>query len=400
MGGRLSELRAGFIPLVDSAVLIAAARCGFAEQQGMTLTLERERSWATLRDKLTVRAVDCAHLLAPVPVASQLGIGHPKAAMVAPFALSRNGNAISVSHRLYDDMAATGLMGEPRDALGRAVALAEVVRMRAVRQAPKLVLGMVHPYSGHNFELRYWLAAAGIDPDRDVELVVIPPPLMVDHLADGRIDGFCVGAPWNALGVRRELARTIVVKPDIWRFGPEKVLAVREDFVNGQEERLSRLMLALKAAARWADDPANRAELAGLLAAEDAIGIEADLIAATLSGNVTMDDGADVAVADFIVFERDGTNVPRRDHAAWFYSQMVRWGQAHSSPEGLAAASRAFRPDLFERLFPGEPACGAAFEPVRGFLDGRVFDPSNLAFYLDGLGVTAAPHADFRTPPA
>ncbi|GAB5374179.1 MAG: CmpA/NrtA family ABC transporter substrate-binding protein [Acuticoccus sp.] len=385
----MSELRAGFIPLVDCAVLVVAARMGFARAEGLKLKLEREASWATLRDKLTVRAVDCAHLLAPVPVASQLRIGHPQAAMVAPFALSRNGNAISVSHRLHAEMAATGRMGAPRDAAAKAEALAEVVKARAGRGQDKLVLGMVHPFSGHNFELRYWLAAAGIHPDRDVELVVIPPPFIVDHLAQGLIDGFCVGAPWNVVGVRRGLARTIVVKPDIWRFGPEKVLAVREDFA-AEDERLTPLMRSLKRAALWADDPANRAELAALLAAEDIIAIDAELIAATLAGAVPIDEDAVQPIADYMVFERDGTNVPRHDHALWFYAQMVRWGQAPLTAAGVAAARRAFRPDLFTAAFPGE-AMADASRAVGGFLDGNVFDPAAIDTYLAGLAVRTEP---------
>lgn len=405
----MRTLRVGFIPLVDSAVVVAAARLGFAAAEGLSLRLEREASWATLRDKMTVGAVDCAHLLAPIPVASQLRIGNPKARMVAPFTLSLNGNAIAVSHALYAQMEATGLMGAPRDPAAKAAALAAVVAERARRKAPSLTFGMVHPFSAHNYELRYWLASGGIHPDRDVELVVIPPPFVVDAMRDGLIDGVCVGAPWTSLGVRRGLARVVVVKPDIWRVGPEKVLAVREDFAEVESETLDALLRALKRAAEWADAPQNRGELAALLADADVLDLDADLVENALAGQVAIGDGPPQTIENYLVFDRGAASFPWRSHALWFYSQMVRWGQAQLSDEGIAAAARAFRPDIYRRAFAGRditlPAADAKVEgslladsaagSTTGrlvlkrdvFFDGRVFEPGDVAGYVASFAI-------------
>ncbi|WP_108663050.1 CmpA/NrtA family ABC transporter substrate-binding protein [Acuticoccus kandeliae] len=405
----MRELRAGFIPLVDCAVLAVAARRGFAEEQGIALTLEREASWATLRDKLTVGVVDCAHLLAPIPVASQLQIGSPKARMVAPYTLSQNGNAIAVSNDLFDAMEATGRLGAPRDPAAKAEALAEVIRARQAKGEPKLTLGMVHAYSTHNYELRYWLASAGIHPDRDVELVVIPPPFIVDYMSQGLIDGFCVGAPWTNVGVRRGLAKVVVVKPDIWRVGPEKVLAVREDFAETEPETLVLLLRALKAAAVWADAPQNRAELAAILADEALLGLDAEMLEATLHGEIAIGRGPAEPIEDYFVFDRGAASFPWRSHALWFYSQMVRWGQALYSPENSMIAGRAFRPDIYRSAFAGTgitlPAANAKIEGSLaadiaagsttgrlilkrdGFFDGGVFDPADIETYIRSFAI-------------
>ncbi|WP_075222557.1 CmpA/NrtA family ABC transporter substrate-binding protein [Acuticoccus yangtzensis] len=409
----MTTLRVGFIPLVDSAVLVAAARRGFAAEAGLTLDLVREASWATVRDKLTIGHLDCAQMLAPVPVASQLQIGNPKARMVAPFTLSMNGNAISVSNALYDAMEATGQMGAPRDVAAKAAALKDVVDGRARRGEAPLTFGIVHPFSPHNYQLRYFLASAGIHPDRDVSLVVIPPPFVVRSLRDGHIDGFCVGAPWNHVGLAEGVAKVVVASVDLWRRAPEKVLGVREVWAEENPQTLDALMRALKAAAEWADDPANRDDLTAMLAAPDILGMAPELIGDALAGRVPL-PGAGApseGLADYLLFDRNGASFPWRSHALWFYSQMVRWAQTTLSPEGIALAGGAFRPDIYRRAFAGTgvtlPAANAKVEGSLaaeqavgsttgklvlgrdGFFDGRVFDPQELSIYIEDFVITS-----------
>ncbi|HTV27817.1 MAG TPA: CmpA/NrtA family ABC transporter substrate-binding protein, partial [Xanthobacteraceae bacterium] len=188
------RLRIGYIPLTDAAALIIAVDKGFAAREDLNVELVREVSWSNVRDKLNIGLFDAAHLLAPLAIASSLGIGHVKVSLRAPFMLGLNGNAITVSRSLYDvlTLAAEGDLGDPTVS---AKALARVVAERRRRGAEPLAFGMTFPFSTHNYQLRFWMAAGGIHPDEDVRLVVLPPPYMVESLGNRQVDGFCVGAP-------------------------------------------------------------------------------------------------------------------------------------------------------------------------------------------------------------
>ena len=193
-------LRIGFIPLVDAAALIVAVDKGFAAAEGLDVTLVREVSWSNVRDKLNIGLFDAAHLLAPVAIASSLGLGHVKVPIVASFNLGLNGNAITVSPALHAAIMSE-IEGDPFDPMATALALARVVTARRQSGAEPLTFGMTFPFSTHNYQLRFWMAAGGVDPDEDIRLVVLPPPYMVDSLANGHVDAFCVGAPWNSVAV-------------------------------------------------------------------------------------------------------------------------------------------------------------------------------------------------------
>src|SRR3954454_5454509 len=182
------RITAGFIPLTDSLLLVTAFEKGFARAEGMDLALIKESSWANIRDRIAVGHFDVPHMLAPMPLAANLGLTPIHVPVVAPMALGLGGNAVTVSTALWDRMKAVGAP-ETLEAAPVGAALAGVVEA----SVEKLRLAVVHPYSGHNYELRYWLAASGIDPDRQVEIVILPPPLMADALTAGRIDGYCVG---------------------------------------------------------------------------------------------------------------------------------------------------------------------------------------------------------------
>jgi two-component system, oxyanion-binding sensor len=288
-GRDIKTVRAGFIPLVDASVLIACAEFGFAEREGLTLDLVKDVSWANVRDRLAFRQFDVAHMLSPMPVASLLGLGSNPQPAIAPFSLGRGGNAITLSVALYRRMQRSGALRGDEDALSNAQALKHVIdEMRAAGEAMP-VFAMTYPYSSHNYELRYWLAAGGIDPDRDVRLVVVPPPLTSDALAAGAIDGFCVGAPWNMVAVEKGVGRIVAVKQDIWASSPEKVIATRPEWAAANAETLSRLIVALDRAARWCDLPTNRLALAETLAAPRYLGASRDILERVLLGQFTID---------------------------------------------------------------------------------------------------------------
>jgi ABC-type nitrate/sulfonate/bicarbonate transport system substrate-binding protein len=330
---------AAFVPLVDCAVLVAAREQGFAAEQGLELVLVREPSWASLRDHLSLGHVDCAHALAPLPVALTLGVGHVQVDCIAPFVLSRGGNAVTVSNRLFDEMQGAAAFTNP---LETARALAAVAR----RRVPPLTLGMVFPFSNHNFDLRYWLAAAGLHPDRDVRLVAIPPPLMVDSLRAGLVDGFCVGEPWNSLAVAQGLGSIVATQSQLFPRAVEKVLALRRAFAE-RAQITARLLRALDAAAAWVDAPANHAALASLLARPTYLGLPEEIIAAALDGRVRFAPGVDVHDRSFLYFHRHAANAPREADGLWVYAQMVRWGQLAPSERAERAAARVFAPDLY-----------------------------------------------------
>ena len=201
-----TPLQVGFIPLVDAAALIVAVDRGFAAAEGLDITLVREVSWSNVRDKLNIGLFDAAHLLAPVAIASSLGLGHVRLPIVAPFNLGLNGNAVTVTHALYGELA-DAADGDLADPMVSARALARVIAQRVRRGTEPPTFGMTFPFSNHNYQLRFWMAAAGIDPDEDVRLVVLPPPYMVESLASGLVDGFCVGAPWNSMAVEHGVGR-------------------------------------------------------------------------------------------------------------------------------------------------------------------------------------------------
>lgn len=402
-------LTIGFIPLVDCAVVVVARDKGFAEAEGLTLDLVRETSWANIRDRVVLGHFDAAQMLAPMPIAANLGIGGFDAPMMAPFSLGLGGNAVTVSTALFEAMAAQGATSAAGPA-EMAAALAATIALRAKRGAIPLTFGMVHPFSCHNYELRYWLASAGIDPDRDVRLVVVPPPMMVEALREGRVDGFCVGEPWNSQAVDEHVGHIVAVKSALWRQSPEKVLGMRTVFADQHPATVDALLRALHRAAVWAGSPANHAELAEILARPERVGAPAGQILRALSGRLVPAPGEPPSeIADFLIFNAHAANFPWQSHALWLYSQMVRWGQVAHTPERAAVARATYRPDVFRRALgpigADLPAASAKVEgaltrptPVAslsgrlvlgpdGFFDGRLFDPDDLEGYLRGVGV-------------
>jgi len=397
------EISAGFLPLLDSALLVTAKEMGFAAVEGIDLTLVRETSWANIRDRLAVGHFQVAHMLAPMPIACNLGLTPLAATTVVPMALGLGGNAVTVSNALWHDMAAHGASDDlsPRAA---GAALRAVVAERTRSGAAPLRLGVVHPHSGHNYELRYWLAACGIDPDRDVEIVILPPPLMADALGSGALDGFCAGEPWNTAAVVLGHGRIATVKAKIWRSSPEKVLGADARWSDANAEALSALLRAIHRAAQWCAEPANHAELAGIMAAPAYVGRPTEWMLPALSGRLGTAVDSVVDVDDFFVPHAKAATFPWKSHALWFYSQMVRWGQVDHSLANAAIARDTYRPDLYRTALkplgaalPGANAKVEGALPVPtpvgsagaslvlgpdGFFDGGLFDPDDLDGYI------------------
>lgn len=370
----LVDLRLGFIPLTDCAPLVVAQNLGLFAEEGLNVTLSREASWATVRDKVAVGALDGAHMLAPMALASALGVDGAGDArpMIAPLALNLNGSAITVSTAL----AAALREIDPEGMAARPIAarpLARLVARRRAQGAPPLTFAVVFPYSMHAYQLRYWMAQAGIDPDLDVRLVVTPPPRMVEQLRLGGIDGFCVGAPWNAVAVQEGLGEMLIKASEFWPGSPDKVFGVKAPWARDRPDTLLAVLRALIRAAAWADDPANRTALVGLLARPEHVGASAEAIAWALDGE--------------IVFHAGGAGLPRREHALWFLSQMARWGQIPLGQDLAAVAEAVYRPDLFgaaAQSLGGIGVAGTGGEAMgesASLYDGLSFDPAMAAAY-------------------
>jgi two-component system, oxyanion-binding sensor len=372
------KLRIGFIPLVDATVLLVAVDQGFAAAEGLTVELVREVSWSNVRDKLNIGLFDAAHLLSPVAIASSLGIGHVRVPLVVPFNLGINGNAITVSPRLFAMLsnAADGGLSDPKVS---ARALARVIGERKARGFEPLTFGMTFPFSNHNYQLRCWMAAGGVDPDEDVRLVVLPPPYMVESLASGHVDAFCVGAPWNSVAVDLGVGSILHFGCEIMTRASEKALALRESWADENPDALVALIRAMARASEFAIRADNRTSVAHIVAQR--LGISHELVVRTLPGNLkTMPDGKTRKSDRYIVIGGDDANRPDPVQAAWAYAQIVRWGQAPLSDELRIKAERVFRADLYDG------ALGLAPSPAHGgnigAFVGPEFDASNLDGYL------------------
>jgi len=368
------KLVIGFIPLLDCASLVVAAERGFAAEEGLDLRLVRETSWANIRDRIIVGHFDAAHMLAPMTIASTLGIGHIKCPFIAPISLGLGGNAITVSLPLWEEMTLQGAVTGDFT-LRQGAALKRVIVARERAKLEPLTFGMVYPFSCHNYELRYWLAAAGIDPDRDVRLAVIPPPFLADALRVGQIDGFCVGEPWNSVAVDAGVGTIVTPTTALWPLSPDKVLGLRAEWAPRYPEELSGLLRALHRAAVWTERPENHAEVAKLLSAPGYVGVSAGLLHRALAGRLALQPGTDpTSLPDFFVPASHAATFPWVSHALWIYEQMVRWRQVESLPEYAAAARATYRPDLYraalEQLDVDVPTTD--LKPER-FFDGRTF---------------------------
>jgi NitT/TauT family transport system ATP-binding protein len=398
-------LSLGFLPLVDACLPILAHEHGFAEDEGLSLRFVRDMSWATVLDRLLYGHSDAAHLVAPLAIATTLGRGRPAQPLSVPFVLGLNGNAITLRADLAAEVSPGRQLGDP---VAVGAALKAIALERAAAGRP-LRFGAVHRYSSHNYMLRYWLAACGIRPDRDVEIATVAPPFCADALEAGEVDGICVGEPWNSVAVERGVGAIVLATAQIWRRGVEKVLALREPVLEDKREAVVLLIRALCRAGRHFVDAANWDSNAEILARPEYLDGSATLIKRAISDRLLLARGGDlVHFPDFMFQYREAANFPWVSQAEWLYSQMVRWDGMPFDPADAVKAARVFRPDVYRAALigTGEPLPGASSK-VEGslgqttavgtqqgrmtlesnrFFDGVAFDPANIEGYLARLG--------------
>jgi two-component system, oxyanion-binding sensor len=331
------RLRLGVLRLTDAAPVIIAKELGFFAAEGIEAVLSVEPSWANIADKLAYGLLDGAVMLPPLAFAISLGLrGAAAGPLIVPLSLSLGGNTVTLSTELAGSPAAASLRP---DALAAARALA--ARLAARRGGEPPTLAVVHAFSTHNLLLRYWLAAGGIDPERDVRLVVVPPARVVEALRERRIDGFCAGAPWGLVAAREGLGATVATSHGIWRNGPEKIFAVAAGWAERHADKLQAALRALLRAAQYCDAPASAVEIAAILAQGAYLDMPPATILASLPG------GADGASGAASVFFASAATFPWRSQALWFLGEMARWGFIGSDVDAAAAAETIYRPDLY-----------------------------------------------------
>ena len=334
-------LRLGFIPLTDAAPLIVAQELGLFRQQNLQVELTREVGWATIREKIVYGELDAAHAPAPMLWDVQLGLGSAPCAVLTSFVLNLNGNAVTLSERLHAEGA--------RDA----ASLRELVRSH--RGERRITLGVVFQFSSHHLLLRDWLQAAGVDPERDVRIVVVPPAQMFRNLTAGTIDGYCVGEPWNSLAVRAAAGWCPIWSAAVAPGHVEKVLMVTQRFADARPGEYARLLLALYEAAAWCDEPQNRERLATLLSDARYLNVPAQVIAPALLGRFDCGHGRIVTIPEFHVYHRGGANVPSVEKAEALQRALAAANLVPSTTS-TQLPRRLFREDLLHAaLHPQHP---------------------------------------------
>lgn len=410
------ELKFGFIKLTDMAPLAVAYEKGYFEDEGLFVTLEPQANWKVLLDRVIDGELDGAHMLAGQPLAATIGFG-TKAHVITPFSMDLNGNGITVSNEVWDEMK----KNIPVDAEGKPVhpisasALKPVVESYRAAGKP-FNMGMVFPVSTHNYELRYWLAAGGLEPGyyspddvsgqigADVLLSVTPPPQMPATLEAGTIYGYCVGEPWNQQAVFKGIGVPVITDYEIWKNNPEKVFGITAEFAEENPNTTLAITKALIRAAMWLDenDNANRPEAVEILAKSEYVGADAEVIANSMTGTFEYEKGDKRDVPDFNVFFRYYATYPYYSDAVWYLTQMRRWGQiSDSQPDSWydEVAKSVYKPEIYlkaaQMLVEEGIADKADFpwdtdgyrDPTSDIIDGVEYNGRTPNAYIDSLPI-------------
>lgn len=370
-----TELRVGFIPLTDCASVVIAATQGFDRKHGLTITPVKHASWAAVRDGLLAGELDAAHALYGLVYGVQMGIGGLQSDMAVLMTLNRNGQGITLSNRLRE----------------RGVTDGATLSAFAANARERLNFAQTFPTGTHAMWLYYWLSAHGVHPLRDADMRTVPPPRMVDNLHDGRIDGCCVGEPWNAYAIQASAGFTVATSQTVWPDHPEKVLGATAEFVERYPNAARALIMAVLEASRYIDMVGNRSKVARIIAAEPYVGTELSAIEPRFLGHY--DDGLGRSWIDPhpTQFHADGAvNFPYLSDGMWFLTQHRRWGLLRHEPDYRAIAERVNRVDLYREaaLQLNVPVPEDSMRSST-LLDGRVWDGREAARYATGFAQRA-----------
>ena len=356
------NLAIGFIPLTDCAPLAIALEKGLFAKHGLEVALTKENNWKAIAEGIKEGRLDAAQMVTGMPLAMTMGIDkQTPIPTITSLTLSRNGNAITLSQSLYE----AGV----RDL----ASLKQFVDENKGKQP--LIFGMVHPASMHNLMLRHWLASGGIDPDRDVKIIVIPPPQMVSNLISGSILGYCVGEPWNSRAIQENAGFIVATDLDIWPNHPEKVLGVREDWAKQYPNTHLALVKALLEACQFCQISDNRDQVLDVICQPKYLNFAPILVRPGFAGPLRTGKGNSLYLKDFNQFLVD--NMPRIDEQTWILAQMARWGIAPFPRNYQEILDRVVQTDVYRQAaddldFAIPPTSMA---PIT-FIDGTTFDPT------------------------
>ncbi|WP_417812600.1 CmpA/NrtA family ABC transporter substrate-binding protein [Thalassospira alkalitolerans] len=343
-------LNCGYVPLVDCAPLVIAKDLGFAAEEGLALNLVAQPSWSALRDMLALGHLDAAHMLSPMPVAMSIGLGGLPARIDTLMVLSVNGTVFGVSNAVAAELGDLPFGDAQR-----------LLTALAARRSGPLRIGVPFHYSMHRLLLNYWISRS---KGLDVEEITVPPPRMADAVADGFVDAFWVGEPWGSVAVQQNVGQLMMTGNDVWQFAPEKVLAVRHDWAETNEDAARRLMRAIFRASAWLDALKNRTLAVEILARSEHLSMSPDLIDPALSGQITpRPNHAPEQVERFVQFHKHAASFPWRSQAAWIAQQLG------ADAAGIHKAKACFRSDLYRQNLSGIGAdLPGASEKVEGAL--------------------------------
>lgn len=409
-----TDLKFGFIKLTDCAPLIIAKEMNFFEDEGLYVTVEAQSNWKVLLDRVISGELDGAHMLAGQPIAATIGFG-TKAHIITAFSMDLNGNGITLANSVWDEMKEMNpsLKQEPIERPLKAGLLKPVVQKMKADGTP-MKMGMVFPVSTHNYYLRYWLAAGGIVPgyytatdttgtkDADVLISVTPPPQMPATLAQGTIQGYCVGEPWNQQAVIKGIGVVAITDYEIWKNNPEKVFGVTAEWAEKNPNTFIAVTKALIRAAKWLDaSPENRIKACEILSKPEYVGADKQVIANSMTGTWEYYKGDKRSLPDFNVFFRYYATYPYYSDAIWFLTQMRRWGQiGEAKPDAWyeQTAKDVYKPDIYlkaakaliaeGKLEQNEIPTTDGYKPVTGdFIDGIEYDAHKPNAYLKKFAI-------------
>lgn len=392
------KLTIGFIALTDCAPIVIAKEKGFFQKYGLDVHVVKEGGgWPGIQQKVISGEYDFAHALAGMPIAATLGI-NGDANLQAVLSLDYNGNGITFGNNIIEKMKEHGMDEKTRPLGSESLKKYIDAKHKAEGSNYKpLSFGMVHPVSTHNYELRYWMATSGIEPDVDATIKPFPPPTMPSNLIAGNIEGYCVGEPWNERIVMMKKGSTLVTNYDIWNNNPEKVLQTRADFITKNPQTTKAVMKAIIEAQMWLDASwDNRKEAVKILGQKNYVNAPVDVLEKSMIGTFQyLKDQKSEANPQFNVFANYYAAYPFYSHGMWFITQMYRWGQLERAVDMKAVIESVYRPDLFAEVakeigytLPPSPWKKDGVDKYNMFMDGKVYDPNKAVDYIFDFKVT------------
>jgi nitrate/nitrite transport system substrate-binding protein len=391
----VTTARLGFIPLTDSAPLIIAKEKGLFAKYGMKdVEILKQTSWPVTRDNLETGSagggIDGAHILSPMPYFMTMGMTKTKqpVPMYILARLNTNGQGISVANTYKD--AKIQLKGAGfKDALTKAKAKAG--------GKSDLKIAITFPGGTHDLWMRYWLAANGVDPAKDVSVVPVPPPQMVSNMKTASMEAFCVGEPWNARLVNQKLGYTALVTGELWKDHPEKALSMRADWVDKNPKAAKAILMAVLEAQQWCDKPENKEEMCKIMSLPKWFDVPVADILGRLQGKIDYGDGrTEASYPNSMKFWADNTSYPYQSHDMWFLTENMRWGNIPTDfVKAKELIKKVNREDLWKAAATALKVDAAQIPTstsrgVETFFDGVKFDPEKPEEYLKALKIKKA----------